>query len=438
MDIKQKMSPNSSSGEIHRSPYHHLLTEGRRWIKNLPDRPGVYIMKDAPGKIIYIGKAVSLKKRVQSYFRPSRKRDFKQDLMIAQIKDIEYKTAHSEAEALLLEASLIKAHQPKFNVELRDGKSYPLVKITNEDFPCVAICRPKKKTGAIFFGPYTSAGFLREALAIIRKVFPFRTCRKLPPKSCLDYHLHLCPGPCIGKISKRDYRQIIDNIILLLEGKQEELYDSLKKAMQQKAGEKKFEQAASLRDQLLSLASLYSASRVRNYLQEAQQLKEALHLTITPERIEALDISHISAQEAVGSLVSFYKGKPDKNNYRRFRIKEVKGNNDYQMLAEVARRRYSRLKREGKSLPDLLVVDGGKGQVSAVKRELERLKLDLTIVGLAKEKEEIFLPQKKNPIVLRADSLALQLLQRLRDEAHRFAQSYHHILRRKHILEENE
>jgi excinuclease ABC subunit C len=408
----------------------------KKKIAGLPDSPGVYIMKDAAGKIIYIGKAISLKKRVQSYFRPSRTRDFKRDLLVTQIKDVEYKTVPSEEEALLLEASLIKFHQPKFNVELRDGKSYPLLKISDEDFPCISICRPKKKTGATFFGPYTSAGLLRDALNIIRKVFPFRTCRNLPKKSCLDFHLRLCPGPCVGKISKKDYRKIIDNITLLLEGRQEELYDNLKKAMQQKAAEKNFEEAATLRDQLQSLASLYSASPVKNYLQEAQQLKEALRLTITPERIEALDISHLSAQEAVGSLVSFYKGKPDKNNYRRFRIKEVKGNNDYQMLAEVARRRYSRLKREGASLPDLLVVDGGKGQVSAVKRELDKLRIDLATLGLAKEKEEIFLPQKKNPIMLRADSPALQLLQRLRDEAHRFAQSYHHILRRKRVLGE--
>jgi len=405
-------------------------------IKNLPNGPGVYIMKDGAGAIIYIGKAISLKKRVQSYFSPSRNRAFKQDLLVSNIKDIVYLPTHSEAEALLLEAGLIKKHQPKYNVELRDGKSYPMVKITSEDFPCVSICRPKKKSGAIFYGPYTNAGLLREALSVIRRVFPFRTCKNIPKKSCLDVHLNLCSAPCVGKISKKDYQAMIENIKLLLEGRQEELYDSLKKAMQEKAAQKDFEQAAALRDQMQSIASLYSTSKIKNYLQEAQQLKEALHLSLVPETIEAMDISHISAAGAVGSLVYFRKGKPDKNNYRRFKIKEVKGNNDYLMLSEVARRRYSRLKEENIALPDLILVDGGKGQVSAVKKELDKLHLDISLLGLAKEKEEIFLADKKNAILLPSDSPALQLLQRVRDEAHRFAQSYHHILRSKDTLEE--
>jgi len=405
-------------------------------VKDLPDSPGVYIMKDAEGKIIYIGKAISLKKRVKSYFTKSSSTPFKQGLLVSQIKDIEYKPTHSEAEALLLEAGLIKKYQPRYNVELRDGKSYPLVKISNESSPCVSICRPKKKQDGIFFGPYTNAGLLREALQIIRKVLPFRTCKNLPKRSCLDYHLRLCPAPCLGNISQKKYQQTIHHLKLLLEGRQEALYEDLKRKMQQESAKKKYEAAAHLRDQMQSIAFLYSSSGVKSYLYEAQQLKEVLHLPVAPERIEALDISHISAQGAVGSLVYFYKGKPDKNNYRRFRIKEVRGNNDYQMLAEVARRRYSRLKNEGGILPDLIVVDGGKGQVSAVKKELDNLNLDIPILGLAKAKEEIFLPKKKNPIVLSADSPGLQLLQRLRDEAHRFAQSYHHILRRKDLLEE--
>jgi excinuclease ABC subunit C len=201
--------------------------------------------------------------------------------------------------------------------------------------------------------------------------------------------------------------------------------------MQEKAAQKKYEEAADLRDQMQAIASLYSGRQVKNSLHEARQLKEALRLALLPERIEALDISHISAEGAVGSLVSFYKGKPDKHNYRRFRIKEAKGNNDFQMLAEVARRRYSRLKEEESPLPDLIVVDGGKGQVSAVKKELDKLSLEIPLLGLAKEREEIFLPNKKNPLILAADSPALHLLQRLRDEAHRFAQSYHHLRRRK-------
>jgi len=413
-------------------------------LKCLPDAPGVYIMKDGSGQIIYIGKAISLKKRVQSYFTSSKNTPYKQGLLASQIRDIEFIPTHSEAEALLLEAGLIKKHQPRYNVELKDGKSYPLVKITDEDFPCVSVCRPaclqsgrpKRKQQAAFFGPYTNAGLLREALKIIRKGLSFRTCKNLPKKSCLDFHLKLCPAPCIGKISKKDYQKTIASLKLILDGRQEELYDRLKEAMRRAATKNDFEEAARLRDQLQSVASLYSAGRIRNYLQEAQQLKEALHLSVIPERIEAFDISHISSAGAVGSLVYFYKGKPDKNHYRRFRIKESKGNNDCQMLSEVSRRRYFRLKEEGSLLPDLILVDGGKGQVGAIKKELDKLGLNIPLAGLAKEKEEIFLPQKKNPVILAVDSPALQLLQRLRDEAHRFAQSYHYILRRKHAFEE--
>lgn len=409
-------------------------------IKRLPDLPGVYLMKDASGKIIYIGKAISLKKRVGSYFTAAKNRQFKEKQMIAQIHDFKHRTVNSETEAFLLEVSLIKAHRPKYNIELRDGKSYPLVKITAGEFPAIFICRSKKKEGGEFCGPYVNAGLLREAVDFLRRVFPFRSCRKIPKKSCLDFHLKLCPGPCIGKISKKDYQQNIANIRLILEGKQDELYSRLKQAMQEKAKAGEFEAAAILRDQLLSLASLYSAASIKHYppahSEEARQLKEILRLALIPERIEALDISHISAVGAVGSVVSFYRGKPDKQNYRRFRIKEVKGNNDFQMLAEVSQRRYTRLKNEGAALPDLIVVDGGRGQVSAVKKELDKLGLNIPLLGLAKEKEAIFLLGRKDALILPSDSPALFLLKRLRDEAHRFAQSYHHLLRRKDTFEE--
>lgn len=408
-------------------------------IKKLPDLPGVYLMKDASGKIIYIGKAISLKKRVGSYWTAAKNRQSKERQLVAQVRDLEYRLVNSETEALLLEASLIKALRPKYNIELRDGKSYPLVKITAGEFPAIFICRPKKKEGGQFCGPYVNAGLLREAVDFLRRVFPFRSCRKMPKKSCLDFHLKLCPGPCIGKISKKDYQQNIDNIRLILEGKQDQLYGRLKELMQQKARAKEFEAAAILRDQLLSLASLYSAPSIKHFpaahSQEARQIKEILRLALIPERIEALDISHISASGAVGSVVSFYKGRPDKNNYRRFRIKEVKGNNDFQMLAEVSRRRYTRLKNEGGDLPDLIVVDGGRGQVAAVKKELDKLHLNLPLLGLAKEKEAIYLSGRKDALILPSDSPALFLLMRLRDEAHRFAQSYHHILRRKNTFE---
>ena len=405
-------------------------------IKSLPLTSGVYLMKNADGKVIYVGKAVSLQKRVRSYFRKSRGTDPKSDLLVSEIADIGYLQTASEAEALILEASLIKKYVPKYNIELRDDKSYPYIEITGEAFPRVSIVRPRaKKKGSIYYGPYVKAGLVREALTIIRRIFPFRTCDPFPDKECLDYHIGLCPAPCEGKIGKKDYARNIRHVRLILEGKKDILYRTLTREMAALSAAHRFEEAAAARDRLRAIGALYSGTKDINYYKEAEQLQRALNLPRLPERIEAFDISNIMGNQAVGSMVAFVNGKPDKSNYRRFRIKEVKGIDDFRMIAEVVRRRYRRLRDEGLVFPDLIVIDGGKGQLSAAFAELGFLGVDIPVASLAKREEEIFLPRKRDAVRLAPDSLGLKLLQRVRDEAHRFAVAYHRTLRTKRALE---
>jgi len=404
-------------------------------VKLLPLTSGVYLMKNAADQVIYIGKAVSLRKRVQSYFRKMSGATSKTDLLVADIVDIAVLETASEAEALILEASLIKQYKPRYNIELRDDKSYPLIQITNDQFPRISIERPRqKKKGFMYYGPYVNVGLIREALSIIRRIFPFRTCDPFPKKECLDYHIELCDAPCIGKVSQKEYRGNIKNVRLILEGKKDVLYRDLKKSMEEFSQVHKFEKAAKARDQLRAIGALYSGTKDVNYYKEAEQLQRALGLSRRPERVEIFDISNIMGNQAVGSMVAFLNGKPDKRSYRRFRIKEARGIDDFKMMAEVVRRRYSRLKKEGKAFPDLIVVDGGKGQLSAALGELKKLEVDIPIASLAKREEEIFLPGKRNPIKLSLDSLGLKLMQRMRDEAHRFAISYHRKLRSKAAL----
>ncbi len=403
-------------------------------IKALPLTSGVYLMKNADGKIIYIGKAVSLRKRVQSYFRKTQTMS-KTDQLVAEIRDIATLDTHSEAQALILEANLVKEHLPKYNFDLRDDKSYPLIEVTGETFPRVEIVRPVVRIPTSkYFGPYVDSRLIREALGILRKIFHFRTCDPFPKKECLDFHIGLCQAPCIGKISAKEYLRNIRSVCLILEGKKDELYRTLKSEMETLSREKNFEQAAKIRDQLQAIGALYSGSPDVNYYKEAEQLQRALGLPRMPERIEGFDISNIMGEQSVGSMVSFLMGKPDKSQYRRFRIKEVSGIDDFKMIAEIVRRRYRRLKQEGLAFPDLVVIDGGKGQLSAACHELEKLSVSIPIISLAKREEEIFLPGKRKPVILSRQSLGLKLLQRLRDEAHRFALSYHRNLRAKNML----
>lgn len=404
-------------------------------IRTLPLTSGVYLMKDGRGEVIYVGKAVCLRKRLQSYFR---RRDIslsKTDMLVGEIADLEYIKTASEAEALLLEAGLIKQYKPKYNVELKDGKSYPFIEITKETFPLISVARPRTRLeGARYYGPYVNAKLIREALMILRKIFPFRTCDPFPKKECLDYHIGLCAAPCVGKIGVKEYAQNIKNVCLILEGRRDVLFKNLKTQMEISSRRREFERCARLRDQLRAVGALYSGTRDINYYKEAEQLKRLVYLPCLPMRIEAFDISNIMGHHPVGSMVSFFNGKPDKANYRRFRIKEVDGIDDFRMIAEIVRRRYRRLKDEGLGFPDLIVIDGGKGQLSAASRELASLGVDIPVLSLAKREEEVFLPNRRNAVRLEAHSLALQLLQRVRDEAHRFAISYHRQLRAKKML----
>ncbi len=400
----------------------------------LPLTSGVYLMKDDTGKVIYIGKAVSLRKRVSSYFRPSRGFS-KTDLLVSNIKDIDCIETNSEAEALILEASLIKQYDPRFNVDLRDDKSYPYIEITKETYPRISVQRPRqRKKGYVYYGPYVDAQLIREALKILRKIFYFRTDEKLKERDRFDYQIGLVDVPNVDALDKKKYAQNIRNVRLVLEGKKDELYKRLKEEMEAFVKTKDFEEAAKVRDQLRAIGALYSGTKDINYHKEAEQLQRALSLSKLPERIEAFDISNIMGNQSVGSMVSFVQGKPDKSNYRRFRIKETTGIDDFKMMAEIVRRRYRRMKDEGKSFPDLIVIDGGKGQLSAANFELQKLDVEIPIISLAKKEEEIFLLKKKESVRLPDDSLGLNLLKRIRDEAHRFAVAYHRKLRGKNIF----
>jgi len=406
-------------------------------IANLPEMPGVYIFKDAEGKIIYIGKAKSLKKRVPSYF--NRPLNSKTQAMVSKIADIEYRLTPSESQAQLLEATLIKDNQPQYNVDLKDDKSFPLVKISNEDFPVVSICRRRKPAADdsdLYFGPYTNVKALRQAIGLIRRIFGFRSCKNMPQDPCLYYRLKLCPAPCIRKVTPGEYCGIIKNIIMFLTSQYEELIHGLSCKMKKATAQKKFEDAAKIRDQINALSSIGQNHGYPAGFDELEDLKNLLKLDKLPERIEAFDISNISGKEACGSMVSFYKGIPDKNNYRRFRIKTVESINDYKMLAEVVRRRYTRLVEEKLPLPDLVLIDGGRSHLLTANRAVEKIGIQILVISIAKKEENIYTTDRVKPIRLKSDTQALNLIRKIRDEAHRFAIAYHHVLRRKKIIGE--
>lgn len=401
----------------------------------LPQSPGVYLFKDAQGKIIYIGKAKALKKRVQSYF--SRALDSKTQAMVSKIAGLQYHIAPSESQAQIVEAALIKEYQPHYNIDLKDDKSFPFIRITNEPFPIVSIHRRKGKAPsdlAFYFGPYTNVKLLRQALKLIRRVFGFRSCSHMPQKPCLYYRLKVCPAPCSGKLYAAQYQEVIAQIKLFLESRYEELLRRLAEQMKERAAAQEFEAAAALRDQINALGAIGQRQPFAAGIDELRQLKRALRLARLPLRIEGFDISNISGREACGAMVSFYKGAPDKKNYRRFRIKTVEGIDDYKMLREVVRRRYQRLIQEKLPLPDLILIDGGKAHLSAAQEEIKNLRLSIPLASIAKERENIYICNRRKPITLYRQTLALNLIRRLRDEAHRFAVAYHHLLRRKKTI----
>ncbi len=543
-------------------------------VRRLPESPGVYIMRDGTGTIIYVGKAVNLKNRVRSYFNNSQEQGFKITHMVPRITDIDYFITASEEEALVLEQNLIKRHKPYYNVRLKDDKTFPYLKIAlNEDYPSVQITRKFEDDGGRYFGPFSSAYSIRQTLKIIKEIFPFRSCAKDLDKkfmrACLEYDIHKCPAPCINAVSKKEYAESINRLILFLEGKQEKVVRQLEDSMQQAVSKLQYEKAAVLRDQIKAVKEIinwqkmatkvkgeqdviafaqdrdtayaqvffirsgkiigregfamqgtqseepgqvmtdfvkqfYSSAAyipslillqypimdktvIRSWLSRKrsgavdiqspvrgnkkelvdtvavnaerglqelkikqisgqnnidtamEELQKALDMPDLPLRIEGYDISNIQGKDAVGSMVVFEKGRPKTAHYRRFKIKTLEQPNDFAMMQEVIGRRFGRYKNSAREsgetwriLPDLMLIDGGKGQLSSVMEALEDSGIEsLTVIGLAKENEEIYTPGATSPIILPKSSPALQLLQRVRDEAHRFAVGYHHNLHKK-------
>ncbi len=539
-------------------------------LRRLPTSPGVYLMRDAEGNILYVGKAASLRHRVRSYFGGRQKLSPKLQRMVTRVNDIDFFVTGSEQEALILELNLIKRHRPRYNVRLKDDKTFPYLKIdTGEDWPRVQITRHLEQDGARYFGPFASAKSVRQTLRVIKKIFPIRSCSKpitgKDTRPCLDYNIYHCLGPCIDAVSKEEYHDVIKQVILFLEGKQERIVRQLESKMELAAESLDFEKAALLRDQIQAVEKVvegqriaatvkgeqdviafasdrgeayaqvffvrngkligresftlqgtqyeephhimasfikqfYSSStyipplillqhpvedraviqdwlqgkrgsRVRilvprrgkkkqlvdiaaeNAQQGLEQVKikqlaapdtlasaldeitRQLQLSQPPLRIEGYDISNIQGTAAVGSMVVFEQGKPKPAHYRRFRIKTVSGADDYAMLQEVLKRRFKRVSQAADNwaiLPDLILIDGGKGQLNfalAAMREVGAK--SVPTISLAKENEEIFIPRRAEPIVLSRQSPGLQLLQRVRDEAHRFALGYYQKIRRR-------
>lgn len=425
-------------------------------LRTIPNNPGVYFFKDEAGEIIYVGKAKNLKFRVKSYFQTSLKLGPKTQALVGKINKIEYQVVESELEALLLEAHYIGKYSPKYNIRLKDDKSYLYIKITREESPRVYAAR-KQDIGSgcseIHFGPFPSSSNVKQVLSILRRIFPFRSCRKLPKNPCLYFNLGLCFGPCLETSSKEKYQKTIKNLISLLKNESKKVIRDLEKEMWVFAEAKDYEEAVKIRDKLSKLRQLLEPFRnpleyveSPNLLsdrrkEEADSLKRILQpyfpkMTKSLSRIEAYDISNLQGQKATGSMVVFLKGDKELSNYRKFRVRMENKPNDVWMMKEVLERR---LRHEEWKIPDLILVDGGKGQVGGAVEVIKKLDLDIPIIGLSKRLETIVVRKllishsqsviTYENINLSANSPALNLLKRIRDEAHRFALSYHHHLR---------
>lgn len=445
-------------------------TNLQRKVSLLPASPGVYKFKNEKGKIIYIGKAKRLKNRVKSYFQGNLDKTTKTAALVARIHDLDYTETVSELEALILEAALIKLHKPKYNIALKDDKSYIYVVIRNEEvlldgkktkLPVVMAARETDlKKGDVSFGPYPDTRSVRHLIRTIRKAFPFRDCSKSKfnkyhkiGSPCLFGHLELCQAPCVGKVSPTEYRNEIGKVKRLLSGKSSSLMSSLEKKMNTASKNQNYEMAAKYRDQIKKFKYLRRKSFVaQKYLDNPylvqdlreKSLQELLNkipvLKKEPIRIECYDISNLSGTDAVGSMVVSIDGEISKKNYRKFKVKTKDTPDDSHMMAEVLMRRLKREVSNNKNqkkwgMPDLIVLDGGKGQLSVGLEVLKRVELEIPMVGLAKKDEIIvyFEDGHLKELKLTKENEGLKLLQRLRDESHRFAQSYHHKLRLKRV-----
>ena len=502
--------------EIQRVPVSETI---RKKLSAVPHKPGVYLHKDRFGTVIYVGKALNLRKRVSQYFQSSRRNgwDLKFNALIEAIHDFDVHIVRSEPEALLLESKLVKEFKPRFNIMLRDDKRFLMLKVNlNDPIPNFTFTRFKKDDGARYFGPFVNSVGLRNTVALARKQFNLRGCRVFTPgeadyKHCLYAHLKHCTAPCVGNVSREQYLEQVKAACNFLEGQCREMQGQLEVEMKKAAAAHDFEKAADLRDLIRDLNDTwkktekfarvpYNLPLSINPENDLVELAKVLGLAAPPLCIEGFDISNISGTFAVASLVSFKNGRPDRANYRRFKIKTVVGQDDFASMAEVVRRRYSRLLNESvaptqitkndddgqavpqelqtlvnetsrrvrrglpvknnfgrdavsasqnsnsgtatrhpsqmKNLPDLILIDGGKGQLGMACAELKKLGLEkIPVIGLAKEFEEIYLPDKSLPLRLGLDHPAVKLLQRIRDECHRVANSYNAQLRLKKISE---
>jgi excinuclease ABC subunit C len=426
-------------------------------VRTFPQTPGVYLMKDAAGRVIYVGKAKNLRARAGSYFLKAAADDRRTADLVREIRDIDYLEAESEVDALLLESRLIKDVQPRFNSDLKDDKTFPYLQITtHEDFPRVEFTRTPRQKGVKLYGPFTSAGSLRGAIVVLQRIFKFRTCtldidaddeqwRWFRP--CLLASIDQCTAPCNLRISKEEYRKDINRLKTFLDGGKKQLLAEMRKEMLEASKSLEFERAARLRDEIRLLETLDQRGDLEEHVQPEvflvdpkkglAGLAKVLGLAKPPRVIEGVDIAHLAGNETVASLVQFIDGLPFKPGYKRYRIKTVDGIDDFKSIHEVVSRRFARLTREGESPPDILLIDGGKGQLAAALDALESLGVEAPcVISLAKREEEVFVPGQSEPLRLSRDSYSLRLLEYVRDEAHRFAQHYHHLLRGKRTLDE--
>lgn len=431
------------------------LSKIKEKVRRLPHSPGVYLMKDRLGKIIYVGKAKDLKKRVSSYFQSSRRFRYEQPKvasMIEHICDFDRVEVNSETEAIILESKLIKHWKPKYNKEQVDDKRFPLIQIDmDRPLPRLRITRFKKNDRAVYFGPFPDSRLLSRTMIQMRKRFGIllgdAKPKQLSDKTWTlydDARAEIYGHP--NQVSEEDYKGRIRSACIFLEGKSREWLEELRNQMRDAADEKAFEKAAELRDIIFALEKTLSKNRkficeplkLQAFDSEPilQELHSILSLPSLPKHIECFDISHISGSHCVASMVHFTNGLPDKNNYRRYRIKTFTGNDDFRAMEEVVRRRYRRLHKEGRYFPELVVIDGGKGQVNAALNAFFYEKIDPPpIIGLAKKKEMIIFPDNRAPLNLPLHNESLKLLQRIRDEAHRFANTFNAEIRSQRIKE---
>jgi len=424
-------------------------------VKTFPTTPGCYLMKDDQARVIYVGKAKNLRNRASHYFTKAAAEDPRTADLVKLIADVDFVPAESEVDALLLEARLVKDVQPRFNVELKDDKTFPYLQIrVREDFPRVEFTRKPRRKGVKLYGPFTSAKTLRHAIQVLQRIFQFRTCtldikqdeeRWRWFRPCLLHSIRQCTAPCNFRVTKEEYRKQIRSLRMVMEGKKDRLIAEMQREERECAERMEFERAAGLRDDVAALQKLADRGDAATDVQHVypidpkkglKGLRKVLGLEQVPRTIEGIDIAHLAGEDTVASLVSFIDGLPFKPGYRTFKIKSVEGVDDFASINEVVTRRFRRLAREDEPFPDVLLIDGGKGQLNAARDAFKLLGIEPPmLLSLAKREEEIYRPGDAEPIVLSRHSAALRLLQYVRDEAHRFAQHFHHTLRRKKLAE---